>query len=531
MATLQQLEEALINADAAGDTEAATQLAEAISNMRGTSPQSKAVSTKEKVLGFPLTRLAMGAVSPVAGAAQLASHALGGGESIDEFLKNIEKEKQSGMQYWGEKTGLPIGPGTDWMGILGSTLPFLPAATAAKSASTLSQLARASGLGGVAGATSPVTEGEFLPEKAGQTAIGALGGVAVPSLGIGYQKAAQGVSKLGSKMNPETALTEYQRKIIGEPNVGKIVETIEGYKPPIPGVKPTVAEIVKEVPEGSPLVAHQRAVATSPGGPSSQFGKRLLENEGARNSAWKALEQETDPMRENALRMIDEQGGISIPSLQQAIHDLSQQPGIRASKMGKKALDQVRDDIAALAGNNLKIDARDLYEIRKQIANIIQRSSVETADHDKKLSKSLLKDIRQMIDARMDKASGNQWGQYLDTYSKGARAISESKDLAKKMYRAPQPTSIRVKTEPEKSSVMGHALPKSVHFINEIMKHLGKDIRPQMQAEAAERYLHPERLAAALKQTPKESIVQSPSFRNFLGQSGILSSQASVKKQ
>lgn len=536
--TIEQLEKALINADKAGDITAAKRLAQAIQGRRSSTaptaptPKETTVSTKEKILGFPLTRLAMGAVSPLAGAAQLGSHLIGEGDSVDAFLKDIEKEKQKGMQYWEDKTGLPIGPGTDWLGIAGSALPFAPIATAANGASALAQLARASGLGAVAGASSPVTnDSDYVPEKISQTLEGAGGGAIIPSLGVGYGKLSQGVKDIRNSFNPSQALTEYQRKIIGEPNVGKIVETIEGYKPPIPGTKPTVAEVISSIPEGSPLQSHQRMVASSAGGPSSQFGKRAMENEAAIQEGRKVLEEAMSPVRNAVLSSINESGGVPVSGLQASIYDLSRQPGIRASKAATQSLDQIRDAIHELSRGNLRIDAHDLYEIRKQLGDFINKASKETSSRDKRMLSGIERDIMKIIDEKMESSGGQGWKKYLEEYAKGAKALEQAKNMQKKMYRPSQRTSLRSAKPETSEGPLSHALPKSVRLANEVLKHLGKDIVPEMEQEAAKRYLEPALLAQALKEAPSKNIMDSPTFRQFLAQSGILGSQTATKQQ
>ena len=73
----------------------------------------------------------------------------------------------------------------------------------------------------------------------------------------------------------------------------------------VPGVKPTVAEVVQGMPEGSPIQAYQdylsRQTGARRGAPSTRFGKRLQSNERAIVAAERMRDTVTAPMRRQAL--------------------------------------------------------------------------------------------------------------------------------------------------------------------------------------------------------------------------------------
>lgn len=76
----------------------------------------------------------------------------------------------------------------------------------------------------------------------------------------------------------------YTSEIVGGENLPNIVSAAQQAKQLVPGSQPTLAEAVSNLPEASPLLAHQQMVAKTPGGISGQFGQRIAEQQGARNA-------------------------------------------------------------------------------------------------------------------------------------------------------------------------------------------------------------------------------------------------------
>lgn len=165
----------------------------------------------EMIAGAPLTRFALGAASPILGAAQLGAEALGD-TSGTETLKQLEQMKQRGMSPQAEIIRLKAGreqlsklkgyeaaiasidkhiaelegggsTPIDVAGMAGTVLsPAVLAAMKVPAAgSVLGRAAQGSAVGAAFGAASPVTsEGEFGPAKATQIGTGAAIGAAIP---------------------------------------------------------------------------------------------------------------------------------------------------------------------------------------------------------------------------------------------------------------------------------------------------------------------------------------------------------------
>lgn len=289
MATVDQLESALRKADAAGDAESAKQFATALRAQR--SPMA------DTMAALPITRLAMGAASPLIGAAQLGAKA---GDWINEQmgvqpmvsplitkqLQEYEAAKQRGMKAAGTE-------GYDWMGLLGNLAPStaitshvtkaLPQATGA-----LGKIGVGAAQGGAIGATTPTADPNFWPSKAIQTGGGAAVGGAVPLVGAAGETVSNVTSPLLDlvrKSGPANILNRYHRQIIGEQNLPPIKRALRGTTQLVRGSKPTAAEALAGLTEGSPLAAAQKVTASTAGGPSSEFGTRIAEQQAARQAA------------------------------------------------------------------------------------------------------------------------------------------------------------------------------------------------------------------------------------------------------
>ena len=165
----------------------------------------------EMIAGAPLTRFALGAASPILGAAQLGAEALGY-TSGTETLKQLEQMKQRGMSPQAEIIRLKAGreqlsklkgyeaaiasidkhiaelegggsTPVDVAGMAGTVLsPTVLAAMKIPAASSvLGRAAQGGAIGAGFGAATPVTsEGDFASAKAAQVGTGAAIGAAIP---------------------------------------------------------------------------------------------------------------------------------------------------------------------------------------------------------------------------------------------------------------------------------------------------------------------------------------------------------------
>jgi hypothetical protein len=100
-------------------------------------------------------------------------------------------------------------------------------------------------------------------------------------------------------------------------------------------------------------------------------------------------------------------------------------PGDRASPLNEKVLLGVRDliDNAVRKGNGV-LDARDLYQIRKEGVNDVVASLTKDLDAStKNRAGSLVNSIKSQIDDAIESAGGSGWKDYLRTYADMSRGI------------------------------------------------------------------------------------------------------------
>ena len=134
------------------------------------------------------------------------------------------------------------------------------------------------------------------------------------------------------------------------------------------------------------------------------------------------LERQIGSLEDYGLRPLDA-GAIT-----SAIDAKLTQPGLRASSNITKVLQAVKDDIANLtAKGGGVIDAHDLYTLRKEGINerIMQILGQTDPKVSAKVTRSVLQEVRPLIDDAIEKAGGTGWRDYLKTYSQGMQAVDQ----------------------------------------------------------------------------------------------------------
>jgi hypothetical protein len=461
------------------------------------------VTTPELIAGSRPMRFALGAAAPFLGATQLVAEALGD-KTGTKTLTQLEKMKQAGMKAYGQE-------GVDIAGIGGTVMSpaFLAAGKAiTPAATTLGKMAQGAAIGAAAGATTPVTnEEDYWSSKGGQTLVGtALGGL-IPGT-IEFTKAfGRGVRNIGNmftQKGAEKILSRYQTRIVGEENIPQVAQALRGATEILPGGKPTAAQALAQTPAGSPLIAHQRITATTPGGISAQFGQRKIEQEAAIKAAEQARNAITEPMREAALDAANQVGGVRASLITSRIDEMAAQPGQRASEVVQKALAETKDKIAKAIETGGKLDARDLYTIRKEVGNTIEKFAKETASWDKRLTAGLQRDIQKAMDDAIEASGGTGWKAYLNEYAQRSQMIDAFKDRILKAARPAQRTELGggVNVAEEMRLKAPQLLSRPMMATNFILRKLGQGVEEKIDPAAAKRYLNPELLAAELEKVP-----------------------------
>lgn len=428
---------------------------------------------------------------------------------VDEAMKERERQYQKGtpdsvMSYGGAT--------------LGAVAPWLSPATAAmrapQGAGLIARLLRAvpagAGLGYVAEKTAP----NLMDVRDATPGLGTAIGAAVPAaidIGMSVAKpAAQGVRNIADMIREggeKNILSRYQSEITGDKNISAVVNALRTQHDLVTGGKPTAAELLHEVPEGSPLAAHQRITSRTPGGPSAQFGQRLQDQESAIEAAKQMRSAVTGPMREAALNSTSP---VNTAPILHQIDTVLVSP--EAPTLTQKVLQDVKDEIAArskgigpIANSQQTIDPEALYTVRKQIGLMIDKHLPATAKLDPKFDKSITakeeKSIQNLIDDAIENSGGTGWRNYLREYANRSKAIEGFKERQEFAYKPDQPTSLGggINVAEQVRTHAPQMLSRPMMIANYILKKLSGGVEPRLDAEAAARYLNPKQLADALE--------------------------------
>ena len=405
MADLAQLENALRKADSAGDTESATILAREIRKVRTAAPQeSKSLVDQipggiveykppvqerepdiaEKIAANPLTRFAMAASAPFRAGFEMMPDALGGKywQEQNQRISDMTKEGTKAYPGYVNTTGVASD-------IAGSVMS--PAAL-----KVMKAMPSATSLGhGIGGGTSfgmmqPTGKTDnFAEEKLKQAGIGAaIGGVIPAAYGVTKYLGGAGrdVADLVLPKGAERIATRHQANIIGKDNLEKVLNALRNAPEYVQGSKPTAAQAVAHMPEGSPVIAQQEITSKTPGGVSALFGQRKLDQAASREMAHEVLNKATAPMREAALQNA---GVVQTKSIIDKIDDIATKPEFEKIGLVEKTMENLRGKLS-----DPEISANGLYNIRKEIGNTIKANAVETKNWDKRLSSKLERGIQ-----------------------------------------------------------------------------------------------------------------------------------------
>lgn len=402
-------------------------------------------------------------------------------QDIDEIRRRDASLMQSGAGAAGD--------------VVGTMAAYAPAALIPGAGSILGSAAIGGGLGAIA----PVGEQD---SRAQNAAVGsALGGglsagikaasPAVSFVGKGVRNLADMVRKGGEK----NILSRYQTTITGEQNIPAVVNALRTKSPLVTGGKPTAAELLHDIPEGSPLAAHQKITASTPGGTSAQFGRRIQEQDQAIKGAEQIRDAVTGQMRAASLKST---GNVNTTGIVQRIDGIVSDP--TTPTLTQRVLRDMKDEILDRSKGQSAIDAEALYTVRKQIGLMIDKHLPTNAQWDKSVTAKHEKSIQRLIDDAIESSGGSGWRQYLKEYSNRTKAIEGFQERRELAYKPDQKTNLRggINIGEEVRLHSPQMLSRPMMLTNYLMKKLGSGVEPRIDVEAAARYLEPQQLADAL---------------------------------
>lgn len=445
------------------------------------------VSAVDRFLGAQKDPLATGFGRFIQGAAELPAGLMGLGRKMQELkarTENMRGEDKGSFDAYR-------------MGGSVASAAALPGPTAV---SLAGKVAQGAGLGAVQGST----------EGAEGAGVGAAIGGALPVVGKVLAPVRQ-VADLFLPGGAERIATRYDKKIVGEAAIPKVVAALESAREFIPGSKPTAAQALANVPEGSPVAAQQAITSRTGGGVSAAFGQRKLDQQQAIADAMLERNQVTSPMREQVMDRVrmtnaaDPERALKAAPLATAIERSSMEPG--TSTIAKKTLDSLQADIRASADPITgQLDPRELYRIRKEVGNTIAVHAKETQNWDKKQAAALEHQAQRMMDDAIERSGGSGWKDYLREFSSRSGKIDAEIERAKAALKPVQRTDLQggVNVAEGARLHVPQLFSRPVAITNAILRTMGHGIEPQVDAVMAQRYLNPQQLADALKSQPSK---------------------------
>lgn len=361
----------------------------------------------------------------------------------------------------------------------------------------------ASGLGaGTAGETAKAAGvgplGQFGSELAGSV-LGPLATKGVVATGTTIKDIG---NVLGASIDRPNSVDAIARAVIRNSANGQtsdIRNALANRQNDIPGYEPTVGQAIGEANLASP---------------DKQFGGRVARIErdllGAKNaedilptntkiqqkaigSFVRDVKDSAAPLRESSLAQANQSGALSVNDIVSKIESISSQPGKRASDIVQKTMGDVATKLRTLGGESGNVDAQDLYTVRKEVGNLIQRHAKDTQNWDKRLSAGLEKDVQTAIDDAITSSGGTGWKDYLSTYSSGMKKVENamaSQKAASDIARKVKGGSIEDLSAGEVPSIP-NLLSRPAMVANFMLKMTGKTAAPHVTKRLAELYTNP----------------------------------------
>lgn len=328
MATIERLHQALINADAAGDVDAAKVFAAEIRRMQAEQTKTKHYDPTE---GMSKTEKFLAGVGKSfsdigLGVRQYLPESIGGvtGEEIERRRKLDEPLMRTGLGQAGNITGALL---------TAAPTVLLPGANT---------LTGGAAIGAAMGALQPSATGQ---ERMANVGIGAGAGAVIPAA-ITAGKTVKSFVEPFYQTGREQIIGRAINQTAGA-EAGKALRNLQGAKELVPGSFPTVAEAA-QVPS---IAAMQRAaIATTPSATNQLAARELAQNE-ARINALRSIAPDKAAAMQARETATEQLYKTSMPKTVQMTDELStlmKRPSMKTALQRAKAL-------AAEAGEDLKV--------------------------------------------------------------------------------------------------------------------------------------------------------------------------------
>jgi hypothetical protein len=333
------------------------------------------------------------------------------------------------------------------------------------------------------------------------TAIGVA--TAAPAVVQGAVTGAQKVAgALSRTLSPKAMSEQFLKARLG-PDADDVARALA--KPsPIANYPQTAAEKLVGSEFGGVVQGHQQAVAKTPGGISSEFGKIKKFGETVLGEAAKNRDKITAPMRDAALTAANGQFGLKPNDLVKVLRQELKSPEVQGAPASKKALESISKTLSGLTDEYGRVDARSLYQFKKEGLDQVVNAAMEKEGP--KISeafraKELIK-VKKAIDEVLDKASGGLWKPYLSEYSGRSKIIDAMTEAREAMYKPVQAADLRGGVDIAPSAahqVLPPWLSRPVTTTKWLAEKYASKIEPKIDRRMADLYQHPGQLLATIQ--------------------------------
>lgn len=362
-------------------------------------------------------------------------------------------------------------------------------------------------MGAGIGAATPVeNNGDFGTEKLKQIGIGAATAAPFPlvtdtlkytfgPIGGLINDISNAISKEGPKRLAKDAIITN----LGEQNIKPVADKLLAgidKSQRIVGDRPTAADLVRKMPEGSPIDALQKITFKTGGGPSVDAGKRVLHQQEVVSKAKDLLNERMGPIRERILG--NAAVGNKARNLVEGIDDLLNKSAGHSAK--EQVLNHVKSKILDVAKSG-NLTGQSLHNIRMNEINAKISELVQASRTNKRSAIEAAKEVRSLIDNVIETSGGRGWSRWLDIYSKQASKIDS---VANRLKDQPvQRTAITAgnlsRNDPEFAKILSRPVVVANWLLNKATG--GKEaISTKMHKELAKYFLDPASLGKMLSE-------------------------------
>lgn len=391
-ADLSRLENALVNADKAGDAEAARTIAAEISRLKA------APTAEQRLQASAPMRAVQGVRDVIDSGAQMLTHALPNGlvegvnnlvgkvnrapiigpvttalgmtpsstAEIDRGIKDNEQRYQAARQATGNE-------GMDWMrmgGNIAATAPLIPMGT--PTGGLLAQGMKAAPGGAAFGALQPVTDGNFWNEKAKQAATGAGLAFVTPA-------AAEGISRVVRPQTRQSVQTLMKEGITPTPGqiLGGAWQKIEDKATSLPILGDAIAASQRKGIEDMNRALYARALKDVGGNVPEQVGREGVAS--VKSQLGAAYDNLLPQMRVVA----DQQYGQEMGRLRQMVQTLPKRESREFDNIIAREVTDRLTNAGRGSGDTLKL-------IESQLGKEAKRFSASNDAYQQKLGQALM---------------------------------------------------------------------------------------------------------------------------------------------